>query len=258
MSEKFCLKWNDFHSNVSKSFGLLRNENYLHDVTLVSDDHHQVSAHKLVLSACSEYFKDLFKHNNKTNAHLLLCLDGITSHDLNSIMDYIYNGEVQIYQDNLDRFLSIAQRLKLEGLIGNEDTSQDDSLSSVHEKLKVKEKNVAEQVQVSVQHDTNYEKGDSNYGAMKVARMEKPVISISPEDVSELENTINQHMELCEDGRYKCTLCGKMQKEKGVFIRALKNHIETHLDGLSFPCQLCGKTFRSRNAYSIHKTRNHK
>ena len=128
----------------------------------------------------------------------------------------------------------------------------------MNEKLKEKEENVSEQVQVSVQHDTNYEKGDSNYGAMKVARMEKPVISISPEDVSELENTINQHMELCEDGRYKCTLCGKMQKEKGVFIRALKNHIETHLDGLSFPCQLCGKTFRSRNAYSIHKTRNHK
>ena len=50
MSEKFCLKWNDFHSNVSKSFGLFRNEEYLHDVTLVSDDHHQVSAHKLVLS----------------------------------------------------------------------------------------------------------------------------------------------------------------------------------------------------------------
>ena len=49
MSEKFSLKWNDFHSNVSKSFSLLRNEDYLHDVTLVSDDHKKVSAHKLVL-----------------------------------------------------------------------------------------------------------------------------------------------------------------------------------------------------------------
>ena len=38
----------------------------------------------------------------------------------------------------------------------------------------------------------------------------------------------------------------------------LKNHIETHLEGLSFPCQLCEKTFRSRNALSIHKTRYHK
>ena len=50
MAEKFCLKWNDFHSNVSKSFGMFRNEDYLHDVTLVSDDHLQVSAHKLVVA----------------------------------------------------------------------------------------------------------------------------------------------------------------------------------------------------------------
>ena len=49
MSEKFSLKWNDFHSNVSKSFELMRNEEYLQDVTLVSDDDFQVKAHKLVL-----------------------------------------------------------------------------------------------------------------------------------------------------------------------------------------------------------------
>ena len=53
MAEKFNLKWNDFHSNVSKSFGLFRNESYLHDVTLVTDDFKQIQAHKLVLSACS-------------------------------------------------------------------------------------------------------------------------------------------------------------------------------------------------------------
>ena len=53
MSEKFSLKWNDFHSNVSKSFEMLRNEEYLQDVTLVSDDDFQVKAHKLVLSASS-------------------------------------------------------------------------------------------------------------------------------------------------------------------------------------------------------------
>ena len=93
MSEKFSLKWNDFHSNVSKAFGLFRNEDYLHDVTLVSDDHKQVSAHKLVLSASSEYFKDIFQQNNRSNTHPLLCLDGISSHDLNNVLDYIYNAQ---------------------------------------------------------------------------------------------------------------------------------------------------------------------
>ena len=96
-SEKFSLKWNDFHSNVSKSFGLFRNQEYLHDVTLVSDDQKQVTAHKLVLSASSEYFQNIFKNNKIPNP--FLCLDGVSSNDLENILDYIYNGEVQLYQN---------------------------------------------------------------------------------------------------------------------------------------------------------------
>ena len=115
MSEKFNLKWNDFEANVSKSFSKLRNEEYLHDVTLVGDDHTQISAHKLVLSACSLYFKEVFKRNKHSNT--LICLEGLTKQDLEQVLDYIYNGEVHIYQEELEGFLSVAQRLKLEGLL---------------------------------------------------------------------------------------------------------------------------------------------
>ena len=130
MSEKFSLKWNDFQSNVSKSFSLFRNEDYLHDVTLVSDDHKKLAAHKLVLSACSQYFKEIFKNNQ--HSHPLLCLDGISFEDLRNIMDYMYNGEVEIYQENLDRFLNVAQRLKLEGLIGGKEEKEE---SDIYENL---------------------------------------------------------------------------------------------------------------------------
>ena len=120
MSEKFSLKWNDFHSNVSSSFSSLRNEDYLQDVTLVSDDDHHVSAHKLVLSACSDYFKNIFKKSKHANP--LLCLDGITSNDIANVLDFVYNGEVHIYQEDLDHFLVIAQKLRLRGLLSSEDT----------------------------------------------------------------------------------------------------------------------------------------
>ena len=63
MSEKYCLKWNDFQSNVANSFRRLRSEEDFHDVTLVSDDRHTVSAHKIILSASSEYFKAILKTN---------------------------------------------------------------------------------------------------------------------------------------------------------------------------------------------------
>ena len=86
--EKFSLKWNDFHSNVSKSFGLFRSEEYLHDVRLMTEDYHEVSAHRLVLSACSEYFRNIFKNSKKQDT--LICLDGVTDEDLKNVLDYIY------------------------------------------------------------------------------------------------------------------------------------------------------------------------
>ena len=118
MSEKFNLKWNDFQTNVSKSFGLFRNESYLHDVTLVSDDFKQIPAHKLVLSATSEYFKNILQETKQSQP--LICLDGVNAEDLRNVLDYVYDGEVKIYQEDLDRFLSVAQRLKLEGLLADE------------------------------------------------------------------------------------------------------------------------------------------
>ena len=127
MSEKFCLKWNDFQSNVSNSFSVLRNEDYLHDVTIVTDDNDQVAAHKLVLSASSQYFKNIFKKNK--HSHPLLCLEGLNSKDVRNLMDYIYIGEVKIFQEDLDRFLNVAQRLKIEGLLTNPDADKEEELN---------------------------------------------------------------------------------------------------------------------------------
>jgi len=122
MVEKFNLKWNDFQANVSKSFGLIRNEKYLQDITLVSEDFQTIQAHKLVLSACSEYFRNILQNTN-TGSQTLLCLDGVNAEDLKNVLDYVYDGEVKIAQDDLDRFLKVAQKLKLEGLISNETSS---------------------------------------------------------------------------------------------------------------------------------------
>ena len=66
---------------------------------------------------------------HKKNPHLLLCLEGINIHELNGVLDYIYNGEVKIYQDDLDRFLTVAKRLKLDGLIGEVSEVKDINIS---------------------------------------------------------------------------------------------------------------------------------
>lgn len=60
-SEKFCLKWNDFESNISSAFCELRNDAELFDVTLACEDDEQMPAHKLVLSACSTFFRSVLR-----------------------------------------------------------------------------------------------------------------------------------------------------------------------------------------------------
>ena len=61
MDQKFSFKWNDFQTNISRSFSKLRAQRDFYDVTLVSDDQQQIAAHKLVLSACSVYFEKILR-----------------------------------------------------------------------------------------------------------------------------------------------------------------------------------------------------
>ena len=242
MPEKFSLKWNDFHSNVSKSFTLSQNEGYLHDVTLVSDDHHQMSAHKLVLSSSSEYFKNIFK-NMKNSSQTVLCLQGTNSGDLSNILEYVYNGEVQVFQDKLDHFLSIAHRLKLNGLTNVEDPGQheeeikmDNSATSMDSSKNTMAHTMAQILEETItSQETNY-------------------LSINDGDLEAIDEKIKQCIEKCPDGKFKCTVCGKIALQKP----NLKKHIETHIEGLSIPCNNCHLSFRSRNSLYQHVSKEHR
>lgn len=87
-SEKFCLKWNDFESNVSSSFKDLLAERELFDVTLASGDG-QIQAHKVILAACSPFFRAVFRRN--PHQHPLLYLKDVRQADLASVIQFIYH-----------------------------------------------------------------------------------------------------------------------------------------------------------------------
>ena len=95
-SEKFCLRWNDSESNVSGAFQDIRNEKDFFDVTLACDDS-QLDAPKVILSACSPFFRSILKHN--PHNHPLLYLKGVKYNELLSIVDFMYLGEVNVSQD---------------------------------------------------------------------------------------------------------------------------------------------------------------
>ena len=247
MSEKFSLKWNDFQSNVSNSFSLLRNEDFLQDVTIVSDDNEQIAAHKLVLSACSMYFKEIFKKNK--HSHPLVCLEGLSSNDVRNMMNYMYNGELQIFQEDLDRFLNIAQRFKLEGLITDPHAGQEEGV-------------IVEKTEHFNTGGTNFQDDFKDLSHMTKSKPEahermitKVSTDINPANISEVDEQIKQNIIRNLDGTYSCQICGK---NSGKWQTHIKNHIETHLEGLSFNCPMCEKTFRSRNSLAFHKSTKHR
>ena len=127
MSEKFCVKWNDFQESLLNSYKNLKDDASFTDVTLVSDDQVQIPVHKFALSSCSSFFKTILLNNPHNNP--LLFLYGINSTILKSIIDYIYCGEAKLYHEQLDAFLEVAQKLKIEGLLSTKNAVMDDTIS---------------------------------------------------------------------------------------------------------------------------------
>jgi len=115
-AEKFCLRWNDFESNINVAFRELREDKDFFDVTLACDDD-QIQAHKVILSACSPFFRTILKRNS--HEHPLLYLKGVKYIDLVSVLNFMYHGEVNVAQEELNSFLAIAEDLKVKGLTQN-------------------------------------------------------------------------------------------------------------------------------------------
>ena len=110
---RYSVNWNEFSSNITQYFSQLRSNNHFSDVTLVGDDEQLAPAHKVVITAGSKYFETILRNNQMS--HQIICLQGIVNNELNLILDYLYHGEIKIDWDKIDRFLELAQRLKLHG-----------------------------------------------------------------------------------------------------------------------------------------------
>merc|ERR1712240_677696 len=120
-AEKFCLRWNDFESNISVAFRELRDEKDFFDVTLACEDN-QVSAHKVILSACSPFFRKVLRRN--PHQHPLLYLKGVKYQELLSVLNFMYMGEVNVAQEELNSFLAVAEELRVKGLTQNSESSK--------------------------------------------------------------------------------------------------------------------------------------
>ncbi|XP_039305130.1 zinc finger and BTB domain-containing protein 17 isoform X4 [Solenopsis invicta] len=111
--QQFCLRWNNFQANITSQFEALRDDEDFVDVTFACDGR-RLQAHKVVLSACSPYFKELFKTN--PCKHPIIFMRDVEFEHLQSLLEFMYAGEVNISQAELPTFLRTAESLQIRGL----------------------------------------------------------------------------------------------------------------------------------------------
>jgi hypothetical protein len=273
ISEKFCLRWNDFQENVNTTFACLREDSDFSDVTLACEDGQQMEAHKFILAACSPFFKNLLKKNK--HPHPLIYMRGVRSEDMMAILDFLYLGEAKVYQENLDSLLAIGEELNMIGLEGEStliersQTTPDKMKQTVKtaSKSNVQTAPILDMFTMKAE-EKNFKRlaGETeNKESFQMPQLPDIEQTSPPTKISTLKSNLNNTDMIIEvsgdlddtikslivyvpqsDGQgkiYSCQVCGKQFSARNQ--THLKNHIEAnHIDGFSHSCNFCDKICR--------------
>ena len=142
--EKYTIEWNTFQNHLQETQKELYIQKHFVDVTLVSDDMVKFHAHRTILCGASSIFKQLLMMDPKST-NTTLFLKGIKHEELDSILQFIYLGEANVYENRFNLFVSASKELDIEEL--NKAYEED-----ITEETKTVESTV-EQDQPIVEHD---------------------------------------------------------------------------------------------------------
>ena len=197
---------------------------------------------------------------------------GVNSENLVAIIDFLYRGEANVPQDNLDSVILVAEDLKLKGLVGSTEEARDEeSKSSFFSK---NPNNQASSNLHFVREEDSIFKHDKDililpkkdpHSNPDFGKDERQIGTLNDSDeyMQELDEKVKSMIEksdkkMAVGKTFKrvclCKVCGK----EGQYV-AIRDHIEAnHLEGVSLACNQCEKTFRSRASLRMHKSVIHK
>ena len=253
MSEKLCLKWNDFHESVITAFGSLREDKEFTDVTLACEDGRQIEVHKVILAASSPFFQNILNKNVKKYHHPLIYMKGVRIEDLSAIIDFLYLGEANVFQESLDSFLGIAEELKLKGLTKQAEHIETKGGVYYAQSLNTNSSYKKEE-EIMETESRSLAKVSANFATEAADERRISIPNFTSGNLQVLDEKVKSMMEtstnILPNGRSAklCKVCGKEGQSM-----AIRDHIEAHhLEGVSLPCNICGKECRSRQILRKH------
>ena len=177
-------------------------------------------------------------------------------------MDFLYFGEANIFQDNLDSFLALAEELQLKGV---RTTDSEAGGVDKEEKTKIPSKNQYESFKRERSQtiknptfnpdDRAFADSDTRVAVLD----EKTTVSADQEGLDQqIRSMITRNETSVQSGSTMrkmatCNICGK----EGPYI-SMPRHVEAnHITGVSHACEICGAISRSKNGLRQHKSKNH-
>eukprot|EP00092_Neocalanus_flemingeri_P093501 GFUD01118846.1.p1 GENE.GFUD01118846.1~~GFUD01118846.1.p1 ORF type:complete len:232 (-),score=64.25 GFUD01118846.1:83-778(-) len=226
------LTWNEFEKGASNTFKELLGETDFVDVTLVSDDLKQIKAHKVILSACSSIFKKMLQQNPQQQP--IIYLTGVAYKEMQSMVNFMYLGQTEVDQDDLNHFMEVAAKFDVKGL------SQEKQLSEVTTVDHLEEKTARDQwtssegdiLQIdNTEIDSLYHNSVVNY-----------------DNVTEKPNLVKS-----EDNAYYCEQCNYKSEDAS----NMRRHNKAKHEGIKFPCDHCEYKSSFSHGLKRHKRSQH-
>ena len=274
MTDQLNLSWDLFSDHLQLMSRELFNAEKHSDVTLVCEDQIQFKAHRIILSACSSVFRNII--DNNPSQHPLIYLRGIQSQEMESILQFIYLGEGQFYQERLGEFLKVAKDLDVTGISISVDVKEENEVKINDystERLPRKERKTGNK-KVKVEDDlegvtvsseiSNEEEGTYVESVMETdpLRENKPVSKCYKCNQCEYQATTQhnllKHIESVHDVKYSCDQCDhkatqKVNLERHIQTKhgRIKSHMPTKIN-FSYPCNQCDYQPKSQNNLLKH------
>ena len=234
--EKYNLTW-DSHSDDLRNMlrGFFTSRNFA-DVTLICDDMKKIKAHKNILGAWSPVLKDIFE--TELGQPSIVYLRGINHSTMESVVQFIYLGEVSLNEDSINDLLSVAKDLKIWQLCEAkviEDETEQIHMSELEGETVDHPFFVMETPEINTNIPVKQEKNTLGYSDL----LQDSKTDIKMDD---------QNYGMKSDKEYQCPNC----RYKSNRMSNLKQHIKSRHQGMRYPCNHCDRDFNSPSGLRTH------